>query len=391
MNAIGRVFRKEAIENLRDRRTVINALIMGPLLGPVLLVGLLSMELRREIQRAEKPLDLPVVGAEHAPTLVAFLGGRNIEVGPAPSDPEKAVRDQDEEVILRIEEEFGSAWQAGDPAPVEIIFDASRRDSQGPVGRVRDALETYDRQVGALRLLARGLSPSIVRPIAVVERDQSTAASRSGLFLGFLPYMLIIGAFVGGMYLAIDTTAGERERQSLEPLLANPVPRWQIMAGKLAATSAFATASLVLTLVAFAALMPLLPIARLGIRLSFGLRTCLLALLITLPLVILASAVQTILAAYARTYREAQSYLGILILVPMIPSVLLMVIPVKQQVWMMAVPLLSQHLLLMKLVRGETLMPAECALAIATGLLLAAIASWIAARLYRRESLAVSA
>jgi len=391
MTTIGRVFRKETIENLRDRRTLLNALVLGPLLGPVLLVGLLSLELRREIQRAEKPLDLPVAGEEHAPTLVAFLGGRNINVEPAPADPERAIRDQDEEVVLRIGADFGPAWEAGDPAPVEILFDASRRDSQGPVGRVRDALEAYDQQVGSLRLLARGISPSVVHPIAIVERDQSTAASRSGLFLGFLPYMLIIGAFVGGMYLAIDTTAGERERQSLEPLLANPVPRWQIMSGKLAATSAFATASLLLTLVAFAALMPLLPIARLGIRLSFDFRTCLLALLITLPLVILASAVQTILAAYAKTYREAQSYLGILILVPMIPSVLLMVIPVKQEIWMMAVPLLSQHLLLMKLVRAEPLLPAEIAIAVATGLLLAAAASWVAARLYHRESLAISA
>ncbi len=391
MKTIGRVFRKETIENLRDRRTMLNALVMGPLLGPVLLVGLLSLELRREIHRAEKPLDLPVAGEEHAPTLVAFLGGRNIQVKPAPADPERAIRDQDEEVVLKIGADFGKAWEAGDPAPVEIVFDASRRDSQGSVGRVRDALETYDHQVGALRLLARGISPSIVRPIAIVERDQSTAASRSGLFLGFLPYMLIIGAFVGGMYLAIDTTAGERERQSLEPLLANPVPRWQIMAGKLAATSAFATASQVLTLAAFAALMPLLPIARLGIRLSFDLRTCVLALLITLPLVILASAVQTILAAFAKTYREAQSYLGVLLLAPMIPSVILMVIPVKQEIWMMTVPLLSQHLLLMKLVRAETILPTECALAVVTGLLLATAAAWVAARLYERESLAISA
>ena len=391
MNTVVRVLRKEALENLRDRRTVINALIMGPLLGPALLVGLLSLELRREIERAEKRLDLPVAGAELAPNLVAFLGGRNIQIEPAPADPVRAIRDQDEEIVLRVGEGFVEAWNAGEPSPVEILYDGSRRDSHSTVERVRQALETYDREVASLRLLARGLSPEVIKPLEIVERDQSTASSRSGLFLGFLPYTLIIGAFLGGMYLAIDTTAGERERQSLEPLLANPVPRWQIMTGKLAATSSFSMASQVLTLVAFAALMPLLPLTRLGIRLNFDPRTCLLALVICLPLVVLASAVQTIIAAFAKSYREAQSYLGILILLPMIPSVILLVIPVKQEIWMMAVPLLSQHLLLMKLVRAEPIAAGEMALAVATGLLLALVAAWAAARLYERESLAISA
>ncbi len=391
MRSIFRVLRKETVENLRDRRTILNALVLGPLLGPVLLIGLVSLEVRRELGRAEKPLDIPVIGAEHAPNLVAFLRGRNIVIEPGLEDPERAVREQEKDVVLRLGEDYAEAWEKGEPAPVEIIHDASRRETRSSLERVRGALEAYGGQVASLRLLARGLSPQVVRPVAMVERDQSTAASRGGLLLGFLPYILIIGAFLGGMYLAIDTTAGERERQSLEPLLANPVPRWQIMSGKLGATTAFALTSQTLTILAFAALVPILPLARLGIGVDFGPRTLALALVVTFPLVCFASAVQTIIAAFAKSYREAQTYLSILLLVPMIPAVALMIIPVKSELWMMAVPLLSQHLLLLRLVRAEAILPLDLAVAMTTGLLLALIASWIASRLYDRESFAISA
>ncbi|MCC6561002.1 MAG: ABC transporter permease, partial [Xanthomonadales bacterium] len=228
-NPIWTIFRKEVLENLRDRKTVINALILGPILGPLIMAIILSTVLTREQSRAEKPLDLPVVGAERAPNLVAFLATRNLKIEPAPKDPEAAIRDQDKEVVLRIGEDFGESWAEGKPAEVEMLFDSSRQDTGGATRRVEDALKAYGRQVSALRLVARGISPLITHPLAVVERDQASEVARGAMILMMLPYMLIMGAFMSGMYLAIDTTAGERERQSLEPLLATPVPRGQIM------------------------------------------------------------------------------------------------------------------------------------------------------------------
>ena len=112
-------------------------------------------------------------------------------------------------------------------------------------------MHAYGAQIGQLSLQLRGVSPTIRSPIMVKDVDLSTPQSRGMLVMIMLPYVLMITAFTGGMHLAIDTTAGEKERKSLEPLLINPVPRWQIMLGKMSATATYAFASLVLTLVAF--------------------------------------------------------------------------------------------------------------------------------------------
>jgi sodium transport system permease protein len=390
-NPIWTIFRKEVLENLRDRKTVMNALIVGPLLGPILFAVMISTVLTREMGRAEKPLELPVVGAEHAPNLVRFIGTRNIKVEAAPEDPVAAIKAQDEEIVLRVGKDFGASWRDGEPAEVELIYDGSRQDTEQSRRRVEDALKAYEQQVGALRLIARGISPLVVRPLAIVDRDQASEVARGAQFLMFLPYMLIIGAFMGGMYLAIDTTAGERERQSLEPLLATPVPRGQIMLGKLGATSAFAVGSLLLTLVAFAVVLPQMPLTKLGLKFNFGPVVFLQMLAALAPVVLLASSLQTMIAANAKSYREAQSWLGMFTMIPLIPTMIMMVVPVKTQLWMFAVPLLAQHHAIMRLVRAEGINGSEWAVLIGSGLVVAGIAAAITARIYHRESLAVSA
>ncbi len=384
------IFLKEVRENLRDRKTVLNALVIGPLIGPILMGLLLSVVVSRETKRAEKPMELPVIGAEHAPNLINYLRTQNIKIEAATADPERAVRDQSEDIVLRIDAKFAESWRKGDSAPLDLIFDSSHQDADRARRRVENAIENYSRQVAALRLVARGIHPVIVRPISAVDRDQASPEAKGGLFLSFLPYFLILGAFMGGMYLAIDTTAGERERQSLEPLLANPVPRWKIMAGKLMATSAFALMSLMLTLIAFAVITPMLPLDKLGLKFNLGPQIFIQMLLVLTPVVILAASVQTLIAANAKSYREAQSWLGLITIIPAIPSMLLMVIPVKPALWMFGVPLLAQHMSIMKLVRAETILGVEWAALLASGLLLSGIVAFFASRIYNRESLAVS-
>jgi sodium transport system permease protein len=391
MNTILIVYVKEVLENLRDKRTVINSLLMGPLIGPVLMMGMLSFMLTRELDRAEAPLKLPVAGAEFAPNLVAFLRQHAVEVMPAPADPEAAVKNQDQDLVLRIPKDFAEHWRRGEAAPVELVFDASQRDSNTPIKRTKDVLDAYGHEVGALRLLARGIHPGLVNPIVLLERDQSTAISRAGVVLAFLPYIMMLGAFIGGMYLAIDTTAGERERRSLEPLLATPNPPSRIMLGKLAATATFAMTSLILTLIAFALLFPRLPLDKLDFRIDFGLLAALKVLGICAPVVLMASALQTLIAAYAKSHREAQSYLQFVMFVPMLPSLVVMVMPLKVETWMMATPLLAQNLAINKLLRGEYISPLHYALSVGVTLLLGAVLVAVAAQLYRREELAVSA
>lgn len=392
MRALITVWKKELIDTLRDRRTMLTSLLMGPLLGPLLMFGLVTMMVSQQVDRAERPLELPIAGAEHAPNLVEWLRGQGVVVKAAPNDVAAAIRNQDADVVLVISDGFGAQWRDSAPALVEVVHDSSRAQQIGvTLNRVESLLEAYSRQMGALRLVARGIHPAVATPLAIGSRDTATAAARSGMFLSFLPYILILGAFLGAMHVAMDSTAGERERQSLEPLLANPVARGAIMSGKLAAAATFALAALALTLLAIVVTFPLMPTAEIGMKIDLRPVAALKMLLVLVPLALFGAALLTLISAFAKSYKEAQSYTSLLLLLPILPTMLLMVSPVKTQPWMYAVPFLGQNQMIMKLVRGEGLAPVEWAIGLGAGLALAAVVWILAARLYNREQLAVSA
>lgn len=391
MNPALTVFLKEVTENLRDRKTVVNALVMGPLLGPIFFAIMMGFVITKQLDSAEKPLEVPVVGADNAPNLVAWLQQQGMVVKPAPGDADQAIRDRDARAVLIIPADYATHWRAGETAQVEVLFDSSDQDSRAPVARLGGLLEGYGRMQSALRVAARGMHPAVLSPVAVAQHDIASTQQRAGQLLSFLPYLLVLGAFLGGMYLAIDTTAGERERQSLEPLLVNPASRAQIVLGKLGATFGFAMVSMMLSLVAFAIAFQYIPLDRLGMKVDFGAGLILRAGLLMVPLVMVFASLQTIVAAYAKSYREAQTYLSLLMLLPMLPSVILMVNPMKGELWMSAVPLLSQNVLIMSLARGETVALVDFALSFGASLVLAVALAWIAVRIYHREQLAVSA
>jgi sodium transport system permease protein len=385
------VFLKEVRENLRDRRTLISAFLTGPLLGPVIFVMLINVTLNRELDKAEKQLPVPVIGAEYAPNLLDALRAGGVVPGAAVADPAQAVRKQDADVVLRIASNYGKAWRKGEPVQVELFYDSSQRDANTSVERVTRLVESYARQQGAMRLVARGMSPSAAWPLQVAKRDQATPQSRAVLMFAMLPYFFVITIFMGGMYLAIDLTAGERERQSLEPLFANPVPRWKILCGKLAAIGVFSTTSLLISLLAFAVVGQFIPAEKIGMELDLGVRFAAYVLLLMLPLVLLLSALQSMVAAFAKSYREAQTYLSLLMLVPLIPSALLSFMPIKAQAWMYAIPLLGQNLGIMQLLRGDGVSAEQIGLCLAGSLAAALIAILATIQLYRSERLAISA
>lgn len=385
------VFWKEVRENLRDRRTLASAFLTGPLLGPIMLVMLINLQVTRMLDKAEQPLHVPVIGAQYAPHLVDALKQGGIVPEPPVADPGRAVHRQDADMVLRIAAGYGKAWRAGEPVQVELFYDSSRQDTSGAVERVGKLVETYARQQGAMRLVARGLSPGLAWPVQVARRDQATPQSRAVLMFAMLPYFFVIALFMGGMYLAIDLTAGERERQSLEPLFANPVARWKILVGKLGAICVFSLASLALTLLAFAVVGRFIPAAKLGMELDLGWHFAGTVLLLMLPLVLLLAALQTLVAAFAKSYREAQTYITLLMLVPLIPSALLSFMPIKPQPWMYAVPLLGQNLGIMQQLRGDGVSGEQLALCLAGTLAAALLATGVTAWLYRSEKLAISA
>jgi len=391
MKATLTVYWKEVRENLRDRRTVINTLLTGPLFAPLIFVLLINTMITRELDKAEKPLPLPVAGAENAPNLIEALKQARVDIQTAAVDPEQSVREQDVDMVLRIPAQFGASWSKGEPAQVEIIYDQSRRDAGSTIARLRGLLEHYDNRSGALRMVARGLSPSVAHPIVIAERDQSTSQSRAGTLFSMLPYFFVLGGFVGGMALAIDTTAGERERQSLEPLFANPVARWRILLGKLAATTTFAIVTVLLSILAFSVVGRLMPTEKIGMTLSIGLPFVAKTLLVMLPLTALLATLQTLVAAFAKSYREAQTYVSLLMFVPVIPTLMLTVMPFKTVFWMYAVPLMSQQIIVTRLLRGDFVPASALALCFFSTAVVALLLYGVATRVYYSERLAISA
>jgi len=389
MNALWTVTAKELTDLFRDRRTVMISFLMGPLLMPILVLGIGKLAVNRVTSQLEKPLEVPVIGAQNAPNLVAWLEGQNIVVTPPPADPDAAIRDQSQDLILSIDKTYGERWRGSQTATVQIIHDSSRDDARIPVQRLENLLDNYNQTVGALRLVARGVSPGAMQAIRVGHRDLATPESRIGQILAFLPYMLILTGFIGGAALVIDVTAGERERQSLEPLLATPAARGTIMSGKIAAACVFGLVSLVLTMAMFKLSFQLAP--TFGIKLDVSFWAIARILLVLVPIVLISTTLLTLIAAGAKSVKEAQSYMSVLMLLPMLPTVVLMVNPVKNQLWMLATPFLAQNQMILKLVRGETISALEWGVYLVAGFGVGALLWLLAAQRYRQERLAISA
>lgn len=383
------VMRKELKDLFRDRRTVLLSLALGPILIPVMLVGIFTLTENRIRDLTEKPLELPVIGKDNAPNLIAWLQGQNVTIKAPPTDIAAAIAEQKDDVILRIGDDYAEKWRRSEPAPVEVISDSTRQNAQVPVKRVQALLKAYSGQVGALRLLARGVSPSAAAPLQIGETDMASDAAKRGQLVGILlPYLLILSAFMGGAYLIMDATAGERERQSMEPLLATPAARGAIVSGKVAAACAVALLSLAFTLLMFKATAVISPTV--GRQMSVSFMTIAMLLLILMPMVFIGTTLLTYLSATAKSMKEAQSHMSYLMLLPMLPSIILMVNPVKTQLWQFAVPFLAQNQLILKVVRGEAIAPVQWATYLGASFSLAALMWLLAVRRYRGEQLAIS-
>jgi sodium transport system permease protein len=344
------VLRKELIDAARDRRALLPLLLL-PLLGP-LTIMLVFMQVVEQA-RPNDSTRLPVVGASHAPGLVAYLGKHNIEVVDAPKNPVEAVRSGQVPLVLIIKPKFGKALRANKSAELELIVDSARNDAVAATTRVRELITAHGAAIGKMRLLARGVSPTLAEPIVLYETELATPKKRAALFLEMLPMFVLLATFVGGMALALDSTAGERERGSLEPLLITPTDRYALVLGKWLAACLFAVVAALLTMGLMVVAVNQVPFERIGLSLELSAREVGWMLAAILPLALLFPAVQLLLASYARTVKEAQTYLSLGVLVPMLPALLtsLQVIDVKS--WMLVVPVLGQQVLLTHQIQGE--------------------------------------
>lgn len=390
MWAILSVFRKEFRENLRDRRTLISALIFGPLFGPLLFGAALSLSIERGSSTADKVVTLTVSHAERAPNLLAHLKQYGVKLETVSYDEAAAaaaVKEHRKPFVLIVTDEFGAQFQSSQPAQLLLYVDSSDANSGKDVARIKSLLNQYGSLLARLRVMTRGIDPLVLSPIVIHDVDMSTPASRSVLALGTLSYLVLLTMLMGGMYLAIDATAGERERGSLEPLLTVPVRRESLIYGKMLATCAFMTLSLSLTVSAFSIVLQFAGLERFGMSVNFGPLVALKLVACCLPLVPLGAALMTIVAAFTRSYREAQTYLGLVLLVPTLPLVFASVMGLRPTAALMTVPSLSQHFLITSLLRDEPISGAFLALSVGATLAVGAVLVFIAGRLYHREAL----
>lgn len=377
------VLRKELRDAFRDRRSLVSILV-GALFGP-LIVGFMLNRLA-DRQRDVEEIRVPVVGIANAPALVDWLRQQpGIDVIPGPEDAERAVREQQQDIVIVIPDDFAKRFRASQPAPVRIVADGSRSTARPAVQRVRGLLQRYSAEIGSLRLVARGVSPVIATPLDIRNVEVSSAQQRAAMILNFLPLFIVIAAFTGGMQIATDSTAGERERGSLEPLLVNPAPRAALASGKWLAATSTAMLSVLITTSLCLAMLRFIPLQEFGVRFRLGPAQVLALLAAVLPLCPLASAAQTYLATFARSFKEAQSYIGSLILVPMVPGILATIYPLGSKPWMYPIPLLGQHALLSDVLGGKPTSPLMLVAAAGAALVTAALFVSLTTRLLHKE------
>jgi sodium transport system permease protein len=227
----------------------------------------------------------------------------------------------------------------------------------------------------------------VLKAINVDDVDVSTPSGRSAILLGMMSYFFIFALLMGGMYLAIDTTAGERERGSLEPLLSLPVTRDQLMLGKIGATCVFMAMSLMLSLWSFFFALKFMPLEQLGMTPNFGPAVVIAAFFVLAPFILLGAAIMTLVASFTKSYKEAQTWLSIVLIAPTLPILIVSILNVRPQLEFMFIPSLSQHLILVDMVKNEPLNMLHVAISVLSTLLIGMSLTWICARLYRREGL----
>lgn len=379
---IAAIFRKEWKDHLRDRRSVFSSLLVS-IIGPV--VFLITFSRVAASTGEDQPLVLAVAGAANAPNLVAFLQRQGVIVEQAPEDFEAPVRDGKLSLALFIPEDYGREFEAGRSAPVRLVEDSSRLQTRQQAARVRRLLEGYSRRLSALRMIARGVSPSLVAPLDLTDVDLATPEKTAANVLQAVPFFLLMSVFFGGLQLASDLTAGERERGSLEPLLVNAVPRMKIAIGKWLAVLASVAAALLVALAGCAWAVARLPLQDLGIRFRFGPQEVLGFLGACLPLALLVAALQMTAALFARTYKEAQTYLSLMMLLPMVTAGYLTLQPMKATLPAMLVPVLGQTLLMSEVLHGEPLRIGLLLLAALPSAFGAGVLLWWIGQLFERE------
>jgi sodium transport system permease protein len=384
MSAILIVFRKEMVDHLRDGRSILVSMIY-PLAGP-LLIGLMFVFIGGSIRVNDpRPLVVPIVHAESAPDLVRFLESEGARLQHLPEGARDLVMGGQLAFALVLPEEPGAA--SGSPLTVRLLTNPSRFDSIVATGRIIGRLNDYQSETLSRRVRAAGLSPEILNVLNIETENVGRAAGPAVILLTMIPPFLIFTLFTGGVHVALDSTSGERERGSFESLLMNPVRRYQVLTGKLGAMILFTLMALGVQAVAFWVTLHVVPRESLGLFAPPGTLRLIAVVSVCLPIVVLAAATQLLISAVTRSMKEAQTYLGLLPLVPGLAGIMLAITPVHAQPLLAMIPTFGQTLLMGQLVRSEAVSWVFAGITAVATLMTTALLLLLGFRLYEREAI----
>ena len=379
------ILRKELVDNLRDRRTGVVTLLSAMLAGPIFLILIFNL-IASQAERA-RDLKLPIVGAEYAPAVVAFLERQQVTVSKAPDDYDAQIRRGDLDVVVVIDDHFGTDVAQGKPGTVRLVFDRSRDRARASIDQAETLLRGYNRLWGEQRLMLRGVTSSVANPMRIENADLATPQQSGAIVLFLVAYYGLFASVMGGMAVALDTTAGERERQSLEPLLMTPARPGEIVLGKWLAVCAFDTLVVGLTLAGFYLTLKFAPLPPVGVPFLFGMREFGRFALVLLPMVLLLPAILLYVGSRARAYKEAQANVSVLLFVVSLLPMVQLFLQRREPEWIMLVPVSAQYSLLNTSLRGEAPALGQLALSWLMPALLIVVALVAVSRRLGRESI----
>jgi sodium transport system permease protein len=308
-NRFTSLLRKELLDAVRDKRSVMAGLYYA-FFTPVLLAVVLTAV----INKATNPedIEITITNGIEASNLVNYLSDRGISQG---DDPDKL-----KNIELVISTDFSKQLNRAEPAEVTLIADQSEDSLRTAIARIKRALGSYSSEIVSLRLISRGINPNIINPVKVHIQDQATAVSKGGQIMGVMTMLMILSVFVAGMNLAIDTSAGERERNSLALLLSHPVSVLQLVMSKTVAVSIFGMLGLILTIIVSKFVYPFVPWQELGFSVDISGSFVLGALLAGFSVAIFAASMQLFVSFMAKSFKEAQTYISFVMFVPIAMS-----------------------------------------------------------------------
>ncbi len=373
------VYRKEIVDALRDRRTLMVVLFSSVLMGPLLLVALSALLASFETRAENRVVYLD--GAAHAPGLVNFLQRQTHIVKAPPVDYEAQLRARKwSDPVLVVPKGFDAAVHRGEAPAIEVVSDSGNAQAQAGAARVQRLLAAYAQERTTLTLALRGVAIELLEPFEVQERDLASARTRAAQITGMLPFFVIMAVLYGALNAALDTTAGERERGSLEPLLMNPARRSAIVLGKWGAVASVAVLIATLSCFSFIPAQWLLRSDTLQAMFQYGWPEALAFVLLLLPFAAAMSALLMAIAIRCKSFKEAQaSSTVVLAAVSLLPLVSVFD-QSGESPWYLWVPALAQSTLMARVLKGEALGPVDVAAPLVVCVVLTVLGGWWVAR-----------